>query len=105
MRCNSELIATFHHWFLFPPFKFIHEGDLVAGKTMSFQARHITVRYFIMMNDLMLVKNEADKDDDNFKDYVISVNIPKIEDQAIVANKCMHFFCCIKESIVKHLLI
>lgn len=104
-QCNHELIATFHHWFLFTQFKFIHEGDLVTGNTASFQDKHITIRYFIMMYDLTLVENGAYIDDEKFKDCVTSVNKLTIEDQAIAANKFMHFFCYIKESLVKHFSI
>ena len=45
-----------------------------------------------MMDDLTLVENKAYKDDENFKDYVTSVSKLTTEDQAITANKFMHFF-------------
>ena len=40
-----------------------------------------------MMDDLMLVENEAYKDDENFKDYVTSLSKLTNEEQAIAANK------------------
>ena len=57
------------------------------------------------MDNLTLVENEAHTNDENSKDYVTSVNKLTDEDQAISANKYMHFFCYIKESLVKHFLI
>ena len=54
---DLELLVTFHEAFLFPHFRFLHLGDLQTGNKASFLCRHITIRYFLMIEDLESMQN------------------------------------------------
>ena len=91
VRSDLELIAVFHSWFLFPHFKFLQEGDPVAGGTPSFLARHITVRYFLTMNDLRIIDTGEFKTHKSFRDYNMSVDALSISYQAIAQKSSSTF--------------
>ena len=54
---DLELLVAFHKAFLFPHFKFLQLGDPRTGTTSSFLSRHITIRYFLMIEDLESMEN------------------------------------------------
>ena len=89
VRCDLELIAVFHKWFLFPYFKFLQECDPFAGNTASFLAIHITVRYFLMLEDLKVIQNEGYKSDVNFSDYISSFSALTIDEQTIATKNSL----------------
>ena len=70
---DLHLICAFHLSFLFPHFKFLQLADTLGSKTPSFQARHLTVRYFLMANDLTPIKKEW-RTDERFEEYRVSLN-------------------------------
>lgn len=105
VRSDLELIATFHSWFWFPHFKFLQEGDPAVGGTASFLARHITVRYFLMMDDLRIIDTGESKAHDSFRDYNKSVVALCAEDQVIAEKKFKYFFRYVRESFLKHFVI
>ena len=105
VHSDLELIAAFHSWFLFPHFNFLQEGDPVAGDTPSFLARLITVRYFLMMDDLRIIDNGEFKTNESFRDYNDIVDTLSPEDQIIAQKKFKHFFRYVRESFVKHFAI
>ena len=59
------------------------EGDPVAGNTPRFLARHITVRYLLMMDDLRIIDNGEFKTHESFRDYNDSVGVLSHEDYTI----------------------
>ena len=48
---DLELLVAFHRAFLFPHFKYLQGGDPCTGDTPSFLCRHITIRYFLMVEE------------------------------------------------------
>ena len=42
------LIATFHEYFLFTQFPWLHKGDTEIGSKPGFLVRNIAVRYFLI---------------------------------------------------------
>ena len=55
---DLELLVAFHSFFLFTHFKFMQDGDKECGGTPGFIARHMTVRYFLMVEDLESVEDD-----------------------------------------------
>ena len=67
------LICVFCQSFFFPHFKFLQLADKHGSITPSFQARHLMVRYFLMMNDLRNIKEDW-KRNAHFRDYLQSLS-------------------------------
>ena len=49
---DINLLAAIHKYYLFPHFSWAQKGDEEAGGTPSFLARHMFIRYFLMVSDL-----------------------------------------------------
>ena len=71
---DLELLVAFRSFFLFPHFKFLQGGDTECGDTPSFIARHITVQYFLMVEDLKSIQGENWRTNSKIKDYLDSLD-------------------------------
>ena len=69
------------HFFLFPHFRFLQLGDDKVGNTPSFQARHVTICYFLMLEDLLTIENDWETEEE-FSEYVSTLNDLSYEDKA-----------------------
>ena len=98
---DLHLICSFHKSFLFPHFKFLQQEDIRASKAPSFQARHLTVRYFLMWHDLKKIEKEW-RSDEHFKDYEITLDNFDETTKAIQKKKFTHFYRYVCESISTH---
>ena len=81
-------MCSFHESFLFPHFKFLQQADIRASKTPSFQARHLTVRYFLMWNDLKKIEKEWITDE-HFDEYQKSLETLDEIDKVLQKNKLL----------------
>ena len=52
MQSDIKLINALHTYFVFPHFKFFQGGDPLLNNEPGFQARMISVRFFLMFEDL-----------------------------------------------------
>ena len=68
-------------------------------------AMDITVQYLLISDGLKLVESKGYKNNANFSDYNRSVNVHITTNQAISHSKFTYFFCCIEESLLKHVSI
>lgn len=96
-----HLICEFHTEFLFPHFNFFQIGDDKVGGTPNFQARYITVRYFLMLEDLKNIKNNWETVD-SFVEYVSTINDLNDTDKVIQKKKFTHFIRYVEESLKHH---
>ena len=57
---DLHLLVGFHEFFLNTHFNFFQEADPMVANSTSFIARHVTVRFFLMDQDIMKIENEYD---------------------------------------------
>ena len=96
-----HLVCAFHESFLFPHFKFLQLADEEGSGTPSFQARHLTVRYFLMMEDLKDIK-EKWRTNEYFNDYGNSLALLSATDKQKQQQKFTYFFRYVSESLTIH---
>ena len=88
---DLHLICSFHQSSLFPHFKVLQLADKHGSDTPSFQARHLTVKYFLMMNVLRIIKEDW-KRNAHFRDYLQSLSELNTIDKDEREKKLIHFF-------------
>ena len=98
---DLDLMCSFHQSFLFPHFKFLQLADDRASKMPSFQARHLTVRYFLMWYDLKKIEKEW-RTDEHFDDYRTSLEVLDETDKVLQKKKFTHFYRYVFESLTMH---
>ena len=98
---DLHLLCAFHTFFLFPHFGLLQRGDPKAGNTESFQARHVAVQYFLMLEDLLAIENDWDTKEE-FGEYVRSLEALNDDDKAIQKKKFPHFTRYVRESLIRH---
>ena len=55
---NFCLLTTFHTWFVIVHFNWCQKRNPEAGDTPSFQAQHMLVRYFLMLQQVEYAMEE-----------------------------------------------
>lgn len=99
---DLHLICAFHTFFLFPHFGFLQLGDPKAGNTASFQARHMAVQYFLMLEDLLAIDNDWERKE-QFGEYVRSLEELNDDDKAIQKKKKFtHFTRYVRKSLIRY---
>ena len=98
---DLHLICLFHEEFLFPHFKFLQLADARASKTPSFQARLLLVRYFLMVTDLIQIKEEW-RTKIECNEYKLSLEQLSEIEQTSQQKKFTHFFRYVSESLKIH---
>ena len=99
---DLELLVAFHEAFLFPHFKFLQLGDPRTGTTASFLSRHITIRYFLMMEDLESMENNKWMSHVKFTAFKSSLDKLNDIEKEQQKKKITLFLGFIRRSIEKH---
>ena len=66
---DLQFLCAFHQYFMFPHFEHLQLGDPDVGNTPGFQARLMSARYFLMIQDLEALADEKWREIEEFKDY------------------------------------
>ena len=98
---DLELLVAFHRAFLFPHFQSLQLGDPRTGNKASFIARHIAVRYFLMIEDLEKMEGDEWMNHEMFISFLATLNILN-EEEKIQQKKITLFLKFIRQSIEKH---
>ena len=80
---DLELLVVFHCALLFPHFKYLQGSNQCTGNTPSFLCRHITVRYFLIMEDIEGMKNEKWNNHEMFVDFKVTYKLLNDEKKQI----------------------
>ena len=99
---DLELLVAFHRAFLFPHFQFLQLGDPRTGNKASFIARHIAVRYFLMIEDLEKKEGNEWMNHEMFISFLATLNILNEEEKIQQKKKITLFLKFIRQSIEKH---
>ena len=98
---DLHLLCAFHTFFLFPHFQFLQLGDPKAGNTPSFQARHVCVRYYLMLEDLLVIENDWETKEE-FSEYVQTLEALDDDNMVIQKKKSTHCTRYVRESLTTH---
>ena len=99
---DLDLVVAFHECFLFPHFKFFQGGDPRTGNTPGFLARHVLVRYFLMIRDLESLEDGKWRENEKFQDYSRSYDNLNNRMKRRQNLKLTEFISTVKKSIKKH---
>ena len=103
IKSDIKIIAAIHRNWLCAHFDFVQGGDPLTGNVAGYQARLMTVRFFLMHQDLSACTDEKWKDMEDYKN-VIDFNSENLdlETQLIQDKKIAHAFTYMLRSIEKH---
>ena len=103
IKADVNVIASIHTHFIFPHFKYLQEGDPLTGNVAGYQARSMLVRYFLMHEDLIEIKDGAWMDVDAFKGLVTITETDLIEqERESMKQKMFHIVNIMHTLLHKH---
>ena len=82
--------------FFFPHFKHLQKVDPLTGDTPGYQGRLVTLRYFIMYQDLKDCEKGKWKTREDFREYVSFLNELTEEEKESCMKKADHLFRIMK---------
>ena len=103
IQSDIKIIVAIHKNWMFEHFDFLQGGDPLTGNVAGYQARMMTVRYFLMHEDLRSCMGGKWKDMEGYKDmYQFNCEKLDIETHRLQEDKVEHTFTHMLDSIEKH---
>ena len=103
IRADVKFIAHLHDFFVFPHFEHLQKGDPLTGEVPGYQGRMMTLRYFIMYEDLRKCEQGKWQSENKFASFASFIGdnlLPEEKERCTV--KANHAFRIMRSFLVKH---